>query len=132
MKDWMGYVYQQRPMPTNFTGVPVTINVVDANGNFRTIGTATTDYTGAFNFVWNPDITGQYSVIATFTGTNAYFPSSATAVFNVMEAQATASPNPTTNTQSMADIYFLPAIIGLFVFIAIIGAVIIIVLRKRP
>ena len=51
MKDWMGYVYQQKPLPTNFTGVDVTINVVDANGNFRSIGTATTDYTGAYNLV---------------------------------------------------------------------------------
>ena len=23
MKDWMGYVYQQKPEPTNFTGVQV-------------------------------------------------------------------------------------------------------------
>ena len=28
MKDWMGYVYQQKPLPTNFTGVPVTIDVL--------------------------------------------------------------------------------------------------------
>ena len=29
MTDWMGYVYQQKPLPTNFTGVEVTINVLD-------------------------------------------------------------------------------------------------------
>ena len=34
MKDWMGYVYQQKPLPTNFTGVPVSIDAVDPNGNF--------------------------------------------------------------------------------------------------
>ena len=59
MKDWMGYVYQQKALPSNFKGVDVTINVVDANGNFRTIGTATTDYTGAYNLVWQPDISRQ-------------------------------------------------------------------------
>jgi len=41
MKDWMGYVYQQMPLPTNFTGVQVALNVLDSNGNYRTIGTAT-------------------------------------------------------------------------------------------
>ncbi len=33
MSEWMGYVYQQQPEPTNFTGVPVTIAVTDSNGN---------------------------------------------------------------------------------------------------
>ena len=131
MKDWMGYVYQQKALPSNFKGVDVTINVVDANGNFRSIGTATTDYTGAYNLVWQPDISGTYNVIATFAGTNGYWPSSATAAFNVMEEHATTAPAPTA-APSMADQYFVPAIAGLFVFVAIIGAVIILVLRKRP
>jgi hypothetical protein len=131
MKDWMGYVYQQKALPSNFKGVDVAINVVDANGNFRTIGTATTDFTGAYNLVWQPDIPGKYSVIATFEGTNGYWPSSATAAFNVMQEHPTATPAPT-EAPSMADQYFIPAIAGLFVFVAIIGVVIILVLRKRP
>ena len=39
---WMEYVYMQMPRPTNTVGVPVTIDVIDANGNYRNIGTATT------------------------------------------------------------------------------------------
>jgi outer membrane protein assembly factor BamB len=31
MTEWMAYLYQQKPMPTNATGVPVEIFVVDAN-----------------------------------------------------------------------------------------------------
>ena len=50
MKDWMGYVYQQKPIPTNFTGVQVTVDVLDSNGNYRNIGTATTDATGMYSF----------------------------------------------------------------------------------
>ena len=38
MPEWMGYLYQDKPLPTNFTGVEVTLNVVDSNGNYRTIG----------------------------------------------------------------------------------------------
>jgi hypothetical protein len=77
MKDWMGYVYQQKPLPSNFTGVDVTINVVDSNGNYRTIGTATTDAKGQYAFSWMPDITGNYKVYAIFSGTNGYWGSSA-------------------------------------------------------
>ena len=44
--QYMLYVYKQFEMPTNATGVPVTISVVDANGNFREIGTTTSDSSG--------------------------------------------------------------------------------------
>jgi hypothetical protein len=131
MKDWMGYVYQQKPLPTDFTGVTVSIDVVDTNGNFRNIGTATTDYTGAYSLVWKPDIPGTYNVIASFAGNNGYWPSSATTAFNVMEEHPTATPAPTA-APSMSEVYFIPAIAGLFVFVAIMSVVIIIVLRKRP
>lgn len=131
MSDWMGYIYQQKPLPTNYTGVTVSIDVIDANNNYRNIGTTTTDATGAYNIVWTPDISGKYSVTATFAGTNGYWPSSATTAFNVMEAQPTATPVPTA-APSMSELYFVPAIAGLFVFVAIIGVVIILVLRKRP
>ena len=131
MGDWMGYLYQQKPLPTNFKGVDVTINVVDSNGNFRPIGTTATDATGAYNLVWQPDISGKYTVVATFAGTNGYWPSSATTAFNVMEQAPTPAPTEAP-AQSAADMYFVPAIAGLFVFVAIIGVVIILVLRKRP
>ena len=81
MSYWMGYVYQQKPLPTNFIGVEVTLSVVDANGNYRTIGTTTTDARGFYSLHWTPDITGKYSVTATFAGTNGYWPSSAEAAF---------------------------------------------------
>ena len=38
---FMEYVYQQQPLPSDTTGVPVTISVVDGNGNFRQIGQTT-------------------------------------------------------------------------------------------
>jgi len=130
MKDWMGYVYQQKPFPTNFTGVPVALYVVDSNGNYRSIGTTTTGSDGAFSYTWRPDIPGDYKVYASFAGTNGYWPSTDTTAFNVAEAHPTASPAPVP-VQSLADQYFIPAIAGLFVFVAIMGALIILVLRKR-
>ena len=132
MTQWMGYVYQQMPLPTNFTGVPVTISVVDANGNQRTIGTATTTSSGTYSLTWTPDIPGDYSVIATFAGTNAYWPSSMMTSFNVMSAHPTESPAPTA-APSMADLYILPGIVGIIVAIVIVGVVLaLLMLRKHP
>ena len=117
--------------PTNFTGVTVAINVVDANGNYRTIGTATTDASGHYSLVWTPDITGRYTVIATFAGTNGYYGSSATTAFAVDQPVATATPMPTP-APSAADLYFLPAIAGLFVAIIVSIALTVLVLTKKP
>jgi hypothetical protein len=131
MKDWMGYVYQQRPAPNNFTGVPVTLSVQDANKNFRSIGTATTDATGAFSLVWSPDITGAYTVYATFPGTQGYWPSTASTTFNVMEAQASASPGATA-APSMADQILLPLGIVIIILIVVMGAATLLMLSRRP
>ena len=62
MTDWMEYVYMQQPKPANTTGVPVTLSVIDANGNLRDIGTTTTDSHGFYSFQWTPDIPGKYTV----------------------------------------------------------------------
>jgi hypothetical protein len=132
MKDWMGYVYQQKPLPTNFTGVPVTIDVLDSNGNYRNIGTATTDATGSYSLTWTPDISGNYTVIATFHGTNGNWGSYTETAFNMMQAPAaTATPTPT--PASMADLYFLPLSVGMIIAIVVIGALLaVLILRKRP
>ncbi len=132
MKDWMGYVYQQKPLPTNFTGVDVTINVLDSNNNFRSIGTATTDATGTYRLSWTPDIPGDYTVIATFAGNNGYWPSSSEDGFKVME-QASATATPTPAPASTADLYILPGIIAIIVVIVIVGAILaLLMMRKRP
>ena len=131
MSEWMEYMYMQKPMPTNAIGVPVTLDVVDANGNYRNIGTTTTDINGNFGFNWVPDIPGTYKVIATFPGSNSYGASSSTTYVNVQEAaNVTAQPTPT--AISLADQYFLPAIAGLFIAIMIVIALMLLILRKRP
>ena len=132
MREWMGHVYQQKPLPTNFTGVDVTIDVIDSNGNYRNIGTATTDSTGAYSLQWKPDIEGKYTVIATFAGTNGYWPSHSETSFAVDPAAPTPAPTEAP-AQSAVDMYFVPAVAGIIVAIFIVGAIIVILLlRKRP
>jgi len=129
---WMQYVYDQFPEPTNVTGVPVTISVIDSNGNYRQIGSTTTNSMGTFGISWAPDIPGLYTVIATFAGSNSYYGSSADTYFYATAAQATPAP-PTATPTSIANTYFVPAIAGLFVVIIIgLAIVALLMLRKRP
>jgi hypothetical protein len=130
MSRWMEYVYMQQPMPTNTTGVPITLSVLDANGNYRQIGMTTSDGSGMFSYTWTPDIAGDYTVVATFAGSESYYPSSAETSFHAVEA-VSATTAPSENQQSTADIYFIPAIIGLFIAIIVVGLLIILVLRKK-
>jgi outer membrane protein assembly factor BamB len=129
MKDWMGYVYQQRPVPTSATGVTVTLSVLDSNNNFRTISTTTTDLSGAYSYQWKPDIPGKYTVYASFAGTNSYWPSSAETSFAVDQAApTTATQAPIVNATSNDPTYFLGSTIAIIIAIAIVG---VLILRKR-
>ena len=128
--DWMAYVYMQKPRPTNATGVPITLSVLDANGNYREIGNTTSNTDGFFTFNWLPDIEGQYTVYASFPGSDSYWPSHAVTSFAIDPAAAT--PPTEALVQSMADLYFVPATAGLFIAIIVVGLLIILILRKRP
>ena len=129
--QWMMYVYKQFEQPTNATGVPVTVSVVDANGNYRAIGTTTSDATGYYSLNWTPDIAGQYTVYVTFAGSKAYYGSVATNSFVVDEPAAAATAQPTV-TPSTTDVYFLPAVAGIAILIIVCFAVTVLLLRKRP
>jgi outer membrane protein assembly factor BamB len=131
MSAWMEYVYMQKPRPMDITGIEVTIDVIDANGNYRNIGTAISDSTGMYSFAWQPDIDGPYTVIATFAGSKSYWPSFAQTTF--VADPAPTMPEPTSQPQSVADTYFVPAVAGIIVAI-VIGFVLIalLLLKKRP
>jgi hypothetical protein len=131
MSQWMEYVYQQKPKPTNTTGVPVTLSVIDSNGNYRTIGTTTSDSDGYFTYQWKPDIEGQYRVYATFAGSESYYGSHAETSFAVDPTAATPAPTQTPATP-IAEQYFSPAIAGLFIAIIAVGLLTILSLKKKP
>jgi hypothetical protein len=129
MSAWMLYVYKQFQKPQNATGVEVILSVLDANNNGREIGRTTTDTNGFFKFSWKPDIEGAYTVYASFDGSKAYWPSQAQTAFAVDPA-----PEPTPPVEippEQSGTYITYATIALAIVIAIVGAVIILVLRKR-
>ncbi|MGA2524824.1 MAG: hypothetical protein ABSF65_11830, partial [Candidatus Bathyarchaeia archaeon] len=113
--------------------VKVQLAVLDSNGNHYPIGYATTDESGTYSLTWTPNITGNYTVYASFAGTNGYWPSSAETHVYAGSPAATTAPTATPltglSTQSALE-YGVAAII---IVIIIIGAVLaILVTRKRP
>jgi hypothetical protein len=129
--EWMEYVYMQKAKPDSTTGVPVSIDIIDSNGNYRNIGTTTSDSSGMFSFNWTPDISGSYTVIAKFAGSNSYWPTSAETSFYADAPAPTASPIPVTS-QPPTEMYFALSTASIIITIIIIGALIMLILRRRP
>jgi hypothetical protein len=133
MGKWMEYWYAQRPMPEDAKGVDVSLSVIDPNGNYKDIGTATSDTTGKFGLAFTPEVPGTYQIIASFAGSNAYGPSFATSFITVDEPVVTPTPNVTTLPVTVSEQYFIPAIVGIIVAIVIVGAMLaILLLKKKP
>jgi hypothetical protein len=129
--QWMEYVYMQKERPMNATGVDVILSVLDPNGNFYDIGTATSDSSGAYSYAWETPVEGKYTVYARFAGSESYWPSYSETAFDVTEAPHAAT-TPTPAPASAADMYFVPAIAGVIVAIIIVAALqVLILLRKR-
>jgi hypothetical protein len=130
MSAWMQYVYMQQPLPTNATGIEVIVEVLDPNSNYYEVGRTTSDATGFFKLSFAPEVPGDYTVITRFAGSDSYYSSFAETAVNVQEATSAATPQPTQAPQSMADLYFMPVSIGLFIAIAAV-IVLMILFRKR-
>jgi hypothetical protein len=131
MSEFMAALYEDQAMPNNVTGVPVIIYVLDSNGNYRPIGTVTSDANGMYSLTWMPDISGDFTVYAKFAGTQGYFGSSAETSFTAVNAPATPTPTAQPLT-SVTDQYFVPAVAGIIVAIVIVGAALaLLTLRKR-
>jgi outer membrane protein assembly factor BamB len=89
MSEWMKYVYMQFERPTTVVGVEVRIQVVDPNGQYAWIGTATSDAWGNYQYSFIPQLKGTYTIFASFVGSNSYYPSENTAYLTVGDAPPT-------------------------------------------
>ncbi len=128
---FMEHVYQDQPTPTDTTGVPIVFYVVDANGNYRTIGTTTSTPGGSFGFTWTPDISGDYVIYATFAGSNSYWPTTAETSFYAADV-ATVAPTPVAAQPVDSTMTIIGVGIAIVIVIVIIGAILLMAIKKRP
>jgi hypothetical protein len=127
----MLYVYQHQPLPADATGVPVTLDVVDADGKWTSIGTVTTDSSGMFHMKWTPEAEGEYKIVATFMGSGGYYASYAETAIGVDPAPTPSGP-VTPEPQPEAPLITTElAIILAIVAVAVIGLVGYWALKKR-
>jgi hypothetical protein len=130
MSAWMEYVYMQQPKPADVVGVEVVLSVLDPNNNYYEVGRTTSDADGFFKLAFTPDVPGEYSIYAKFAGSESYWPSSAVTAISVQEApEATAVPTQAPAT--LSEQYFLPMSIGIIAAIAIVGAIVVLLLRRK-
>ena len=102
MSEWMLHVYKQYPLPDCVEGgggVEVVLTTFDPNGNYYEIGRVTSSNTGMFKLMWAPPVPGEYTIMATFEGSEGYYGSYAETAIGVTEAPSPAmpiEPEPTT------------------------------------
>jgi len=129
MSEWMLYVYKQFERPTDLTGVPVTLDAVNPEGKIVHIGTVNSDSYGMFKKMFTPEIEGEYTIIATFEGSKAYYASYAQTAISVGPAP---SPDQTIQPEPEAPLITTElAIILAVVAVAVIGIVGYWILKKR-
>ncbi len=97
---FMNYIYQQQQRPVDCRGVLVHLQAVDPNHNTKDLGYVTSDINGFFKMSWTPDAVGDYTIVASFDGSNSYWPSTAEAAIGTFSAPApsVAPPSPTPPT----------------------------------
>ena len=129
MSRYMEYVYMQMPKPSEVEGVEVVVSVLDPNNNFYEVGRTTSDVNGFYKLAFEPLVPGEYTVYASFEGSESYWPSQAVTAISVEEAPAATAP-PTPPPATAADLYFVPATAGIIVAIVVVGIVLILMLRR--
>ncbi len=120
---WMEYLHMQKPMPMA-TGVQVQLTAFAADGSYTEIGAVTSDGSGMFKKSWTPTTEGEYTIVASFGGTQSYGSSSAETAVTVTPATATTTQ---TTTNAPLDIYIIVATIVILIAIVIVA----VVLRKK-
>ena len=137
MTTWMAHVHKQWPIDgllhnETITGVPVSLDATDPNGNAVHIADVTTDgYSGTFGYTWTPDIAGDYKITATFAGDDSYGSSFAATYANVKDAPTVTSTNAPVQAIPDYTMTILATGIGIAIVVVIVGIAIILVLRKR-
>lgn len=131
MQAWMEYKFKGQARPADAKGVEVVISVLDPNNNFYEVGRTTSDMNGNYGLSFTPEVPGNYRIIADFAGSKSYYPSTSTTYLSVGET----APTPTQQPQVAlppTEMYFAISTIAIIAAIAVIGGLIMLMLKKRP
>ncbi|HLN46137.1 MAG TPA: PQQ-binding-like beta-propeller repeat protein [Candidatus Sulfotelmatobacter sp.] len=127
MSEWMDYLHMQNATllnnPPKPNGVTVRLAAVDSNGDVIDIGTVTSDSGGLFKKTWTPPSEGEYTVYATFDGSNSYYGSYAETGLSIGK---TSTETSTPQQQQIMPDYTLTIIgsaIAIMILVAIVGVV---------
>ncbi len=131
MSGLMEAAYEQQPLPSNLTGVPINVYVLDSNNNYRSIGTTTSNALGDWGLTWTPDISGNYTVYAVFAGTHGYYPTSTSTMFYAGLPPTSATPAPTAATNLASNSTVEYGIVAIIIVIVIIGAVLALLVTRK-
>ena len=131
MTAWMQYLNMQQPKPTDAVGVSVHLTAIGPSGNTEDLGVVVSDSSGMFKKMWTPTNTGEYTIKASFDGSESYWSSSSETALGVSTTtSATASPtataNPAVNAVPAEIFYAVAAILAILMIV-----VIILLVRKR-
>jgi hypothetical protein len=131
MSEWMDYLHMQNSTllnnPPTPEGVQVTLTALYPDGSTQTIGTTTTNSEGNYGLKFVPNMTGTYTISASFAGTQAYWPSDSQTMLEVVAgSEATTSP-PIANPPY--EMYTIGSAVAVIIALAVVA---VLLLRKKP
>jgi len=113
---------------SNVGRVPATVTLDKPDSTYVDVPLMTDD-NGNFMVIYTPEIAGDWTATAWWNGDATHTASaSETLSFTVVEPQ---TPEPTSTPVSLAEQYMLPSVIGIVAAIAVVGALILLQLRKK-
>jgi hypothetical protein len=125
--QWVGYLYMNLPMPTNATGVPVTLLAMRSDGTPIDIAHVTSDSMGHYEYTWTPPDQDTYKILAVFEGSNSYYTSSAETGLSV----GAAAPTPEPPQAAPDNTPIFAGIIAAVIVAIVIGILNLLMLRRR-
>jgi hypothetical protein len=137
MATYMDYLYLQRPIDglyhnLTITGVPVKLAAIGSDGTVVDIGTVTTNgYYGTFGIAWTPSKEDTYTISASFGGDDSYGSSSAATTMSVGLAPTTTATNAPLQTVPDYTMTIIAGVIAVIIAVAIVGGLIMLMLKKR-
>lgn len=136
MGEWMDYLYGQNATlinnPPKPNGVSVRLSAIDPNGNVVDIGPVTSDSGGLYKKMWTPVAEGEYTIYATFDGSNSYWGSYAETALGVTAASAASTVTPTPGPQQATIDYTMPIVGTGIAMILAVAIATVLILRKKP